>query len=31
MFANVSDVPEPTTYALMGAGLGALAFFRRRK
>ncbi|MBZ2186326.1 MAG: PEP-CTERM sorting domain-containing protein [Bryobacter sp.] len=31
VFANVSDVPEPTTYALMGAGLGALAFFRRRK
>ncbi|MFN8687086.1 MAG: PEP-CTERM sorting domain-containing protein [Acidobacteriota bacterium] len=27
----MSDVPEPTTYALMGAGLGALAFFRRRK
>jgi len=31
VFANVSDVPEPTGYALMGAGLGALALLGRRK
>ncbi len=28
---NVSAVPEPATYAMLGAGLGLLAFMRRRK
>ena len=27
----VQDVPEPSTWALMGAGLLALAFFQRRR
>ncbi|RFP17837.1 PEP-CTERM sorting domain-containing protein [Duganella sp. BJB488] len=28
---DVSAVPEPETYAMLGAGLGLLAFLRRRK
>jgi hypothetical protein len=28
---DVSAVPEPDTYAMLGAGLGLLAFFGRRK
>jgi len=28
---NVSAVPEPGTYAMLGAGLGLMAFLRRRK
>lgn len=28
---NVSAVPEPEAYAMLGAGLGLLAFMRRRK
>ncbi|WEF35186.1 FxDxF family PEP-CTERM protein [Pseudoduganella chitinolytica] len=28
---NVSPVPEPTTYAMLGLGLGMLAFTARRK
>ena len=28
---NVAAIPEPTTTALMAAGLGALAFLRRRR
>ncbi len=31
VYANTSDVPEPSTCALMAAGVGVLAFFRRRK
>lgn len=30
-YANVSAVPEPSTYALMAAGAGIVAFFRRRR
>jgi hypothetical protein len=29
-FADVSPIPEPSTYALLAAGLGALAWLRRR-
>lgn len=30
-YTGTSDVPEPATYALIGAGLGALALVRRRR
>jgi hypothetical protein len=29
-FADVSPIPEPSTYALLAAGLGALVWLRRR-
>jgi hypothetical protein len=28
--ATVSPIPEPSTYLMMGAGLGALIYFRSR-
>jgi len=30
-WADVSPIPEPSTYALLGLGLGALFFLRRRR